>query len=79
MSSRKPRKNDVNSLGESRFLKLVASDYFEAYEFKNKRNEVLNKNYLITKGIDDKIRFVTGTDCHDWEVYPKEDSSDKGG
>ena len=57
-------------------LELVASDYFEAYEFKNKRNEVLNKNYLITKGIDDKIRFVTGTDCHDWEVYPKEDSSD---
>ena len=76
LSSRKPRKNDVNSLGESRFLELVASDYFEAYEFKNKRNEVLNKNYLITKGIDDKIRFVTGTDCHDWEVYPKEDSSD---
>lgn len=76
LSSRNPRKNDVNSLGEARFLELVASDYFEAYEFKNKRNEVLNKNYLLTKGIDDKVRFVTGTDCHDWRVYPKEDPSD---
>lgn len=76
LSSKKPRKNDVNSLGETRFLELVASDYFEAYEFKNKRNEVLNKNYLLTKGMDDKVRFVTGTDCHDWSVYPKEDPSD---
>lgn len=76
LSSRKPRKNDVNYLGETRFLEIVASDYFEAYEFKNKRNEVINKNYLLTKGIDDKVRFVTGTDCHDWSVYPKEDPSD---
>lgn len=76
LSSKKPRKNDVNSLGETKFLELVASDYFEAYEFKNKRNEVLNKDYLLTKGIDDKVRFVTGTDCHDWSVYPKEDPSD---
>lgn len=76
LSSRKPRKNDVNYLGEARFLEIVASDFFEAYEFKNKRNEVLNKNYLLTKGIDDKVRFVTGTDCHDWNVYPKEEPSD---
>ena len=76
LSSKTPRKNDANSLGETTFLELVSSDYFEAYEFKNKRNEVLNKNYLLTKGIDDKVRFVTGTDCHDWRVYPKEDPAD---
>lgn len=71
-----PKKNDVNTLGEKKFLELVASDYFEAYEFKNKRNEVVNKTYLLSKGIDDKVRFVTGTDCHDWTVYPKEVPSD---
>ena len=76
LSSNKPRKNDVSSLGETRFLELVASDYFEALEFKNKRNEVLNKDYLLSKGIDDRVRFVTGTDCHDWNVYPMEDPSD---
>lgn len=76
LSSRKPRKNDANYLGETKFLELVASDYFEAFEFKNKRNEVLNKNYLLTRGIDDKVRFVTGTDCHDWNVYPREEPSD---
>lgn len=75
-TSETPRKNDVNTLGEKKFLELVTSDYFEAYEFKNKRNEVLNKTYLLSKGIDDKVRFVTGTDCHDWTVYPKEVPSD---
>lgn len=76
LGSKKPRKNDANSLGETRFLELAASDYFEAFEFKNKRNEVLNKNYLLKKTLDDRVRFVTGTDCHDWTVYPKEDPSD---
>ena len=73
LGSKKTRKNDADSLGEIRFLELVASDYFEAFEFKNKRNEVLNKNYLLKKALDDRVRFVTGTDCHDWTVYPKED------
>ena len=76
LSSKKPRKHDISSLGESKFLEIVASDYFEAFEFKNKRNQVLNKNYLLEKGIDDRVRFVTGTDCHDWSVYPKETPSD---
>jgi len=76
LGSKKPRKNDANTVGETKFLEFVASDYFEAFEFKNKRNEVLNKNYLLKKALDNRVRFVTGTDCHDWTKYPKEDSSD---
>ena len=29
-----------------------------------------------TSGLEEEIRFVTGTDCHDWTVYPREDKSD---
>lgn len=76
LSSPKARANDANSLGEEKFFELVASDYFEAYEFKNKKNEILNKNYLVSRGLEDKIRFVTGTDCHDWTVYPRETLGD---
>lgn len=76
LSSTKPRKNDANSLGNKKFHEFVYSDYFEAFEFKNRRNEVLNKNYLLQAKLETQVRFVTGTDCHDWNVYPREDSSD---
>lgn len=76
LSSQRARINDASSLGEEKFFELVSSDYFEAYEFKNKKNEILNKNYLVSKGLEDKIRFVTGTDCHDWTAYPRETPGD---
>ena len=76
LTSTSPRKNDVTSLGEDKFLELVSTDFFEAYEFKNKRNEILNKSHLIENNLEDKVRFITGTDCHDWSVYPCEDTAD---
>lgn len=76
LSSKTIRQNDVKALGVKRFYELVYSDYFEALEFKNRRNEILNKSFLVENGLEDSIRFVTGTDCHDWSVYPREDPSD---
>lgn len=73
LTSRKPRKNDANSLGNQQFLEFVYTDYFEAFEFKNRRNEILNKTFLLQQDIEQRARFVTGTDCHDWTVYPSED------
>lgn len=77
LTSVKARENDVSSLGSQKFLEFVYSDYFEAFEFKNKRNEVINKAYLFKQALDKQVRFVTGTDCHDWSVYPREDKSDR--
>jgi predicted ATPase len=77
LSSQKPRKNDANSLGNAKFLEFVYTDYFEAFEFKNKRNEILNKAFLTTSNLEESLRFITGTDCHDWSCYPSEDLSDK--
>lgn len=76
LSSTKPRKNDASSLGENKFLEFIYSDFFEAFEFKNRRNEVFNKGYLLAKHLEGSATFITGTDCHDWSVYPKEDKSD---
>ena len=77
LSSTTTKKNDVMRLGKEKFYELVFSDYFEAFEFKNKRNEIINKSFLESNGLHDSIRFVTGTDCHDWSVYPREDESDQ--
>lgn len=70
-------KNDVSSLGSVKFNELMSCEYFESFEFKNMKNGMFNKNYAIEKNKDyDQIRFITGSDCHDWKVYPKHDSSE---
>ena len=73
ISGGSPGKNDASSLGEDKFLEFINTDYFEAFEFRNKRNEVFNKSFLNEEGLTEKVRFVTGTDCHDWTVYPNEE------
>ncbi len=66
----KPAKNDANSVGEDRFNEFLFSEYFEAFEFKNRKNQAFN-NYSKSKLNDDLLRFITGSDCHDWISYPK--------
>ncbi len=70
-------KNDVSSLGAVKFNELILCEYFESFEFKNMKNGMFNKNYAIEKNKEyDRIRFITGSDCHDWKVYPKHDSTE---
>lgn len=73
-SKSKPKNNDANSLGKLAFNEFVTSEYFEAYEFKNRKNELFN-NLSVQEYEDDLLRFITGSDCHDWSVYPKHDQS----
>lgn len=75
LSSKETRNHDVMTLGKEKFDELVFLDYFESFEFKRKRNEIFNKNYIEKnkeKYKDTTLRFVTGSDCHDWSKYPKE-------
>lgn len=75
LSSKETRNHDVMSLGKEKFNELVFLDYFESFEFKRKRNEIFNKNYIEKnkeKYKDTTLRFVTGSDCHDWSEYPEE-------
>ncbi|MEG0830255.1 MAG: hypothetical protein RSD88_06275 [Anaerovoracaceae bacterium] len=76
-SQHKAHANDVMSLGKNLFNKLVFLDYFDAYEFKNKKNEIYNKAYLVENNIEDKLRFITGSDCHKWRHYPYTEENEK--
>ncbi len=69
-SPQKAHKADVKYLGEERFNELIMLEYFDAYEFRDKNNEIHNKLYAQEKKFEDKLRFITGTDCHDWPSYP---------
>ena len=78
LSSRTIKKRDIKSVGEEYFKELVFLDYFETFEFRNKRNEIFNKDYIVKqkeKMKTENIRFITGSDCHNWEQYPED--SDK--
>lgn len=76
LASDKPRKNDANSVGQQKFKEFIYTDYFEAFEFKNRNNEIFNKAFLFSHGMTEDLRFITGSDCHDWEFYPKETVND---
>ena len=76
LSTARPYKNDARTVGEEKFREFVFTDYFEAFEFKNRKNEVFNKNFLNTQDMTEDIRFITGSDCHDWRYYPKETEQD---
>lgn len=75
LSSKMTREHDVMSLGKEKFENIVFLEYFESFEFKNKRNEIFNK-YYIEKNKDnlksENLRFITGSDCHNWNEYPEE-------
>lgn len=76
LTAQRSYKNDAHTLGDEKFYEFVYTDYFEAFEFKNRKNEVFNKNFLSMNHLTEDIRFITGTDCHDWREYPKVDSTD---
>lgn len=76
LSSSTKRKNDINTLGLEKLEELVFIDYFEAFEFKERKNEIFNKNYIENQQKKIKgMNFVTGSDCHKWENYPEKDNT----
>lgn len=72
--SAQTRKNDANSVGEKLYNEFLFVDYFEAYEYKNRRNELFNKNYTYSNDQQERLRFITGSDCHVWSAYPNYDT-----
>lgn len=77
-SQQKAKKADVMRLGKETFDELLFLEYFDAYEFHDKANEVHNKRYAIEKNALDKLRFITGSDCHEWCSYPNYDHNTIG-
>ncbi|MBN2837072.1 MAG: hypothetical protein JXR48_19115 [Candidatus Delongbacteria bacterium] len=75
LASKSPRKDDVSTLGQNAFNEFMFAEYFEAFEFKNRKHEVFN-NIEKSKLSSDLLRFVTGSDCHMWSEYPKRDKDE---
>lgn len=71
-TSKHPDKNDASNLGEEKFDEFIYSEYFEAFEYKNKRNLIYNNiSKMKYNENNDLLRYITGSDCHEWTAYPK--------
>ena len=71
----KPSKTDLKSLGKEKMNELINTEYFDAMEYKNPGRTIFQK--LFVKSINPKtydlVKFITGSDCHQWEHYPMHD------
>ncbi len=73
-STQKPAKNDLNNLNDDEVNYLLFTEFFQALEFHDKKNELFNA-IKKTDFKDNILRFITGSDCHNWECYPSHDNN----
>ena len=65
---------DAKALGEEKFNELLNYGYFEAYEFKTENTHVFHSLFKMhTNENYERVRFITGSDCHQWDAYPRHD------
>lgn len=61
------QKNDVSSLGAERADEIVLTEFVDALEIRNRRNEVDMRD-LVERYTKPDVPFVLGSDCHDWDA-----------
>ncbi len=75
VTSKKNNDNDLMSLGEVTFNEFLKSEVFDALEFKSMKSGLFNNLYALEKNKEyDIVKFITGSDCHTWDSYPKHDN-----
>lgn len=67
---------NLSKIGEDKFDNIIGIDYFDAVEFRSGKVEGILKDYKKEKQLSN-LRYITGTDCHNWLVYPQQDEKDK--
>lgn len=67
--------DNLAQIGEEKFDEIIGVDYFDAVEFRSGKVEGILNNYKHEKDLKN-LRYITGTDCHVWEVYPQRKHGD---
>ena len=72
----KIQNQNLSKIGEERFDEAINIEYFDAVEFRSGKVEGILNNYKKEKNLKN-LKYITGTDCHEWEFYPKQNKKDK--
>lgn len=75
--SEKQRKNNLSSCGLDNFYHMIDVEYFDSLEVQSSKVEGILKNRFIVDSINNQA-LISGSDCHDWNVYPLHDANFKG-
>lgn len=67
---------NLAQIGEEKFDEIIGVDYFDAVEFRSGKVEGILNDYKNEKNLEN-LRYITGTDCHVWEVYPQQNRENK--
>ena len=67
---------NLSKVGEELFDSIIGVDYFDAVEFRSGKVEGILNDYREEKQLLN-LRYITGTDCHDWKFYPQQYKDDK--
>lgn len=60
---------DLSGVGYDNFKEELYIDYFESLEFASLDTEGFLKLRKVEDNLDN-LRYITGSDCHDWNNYP---------
>lgn len=80
VSSKSKKINDLNTLGENKLGDFLTSEIFEALEFKSLKNGLFNNVFAVEQNKKynyDIVKFISGSDCHQWKYYPKHDEKEE--
>lgn len=64
---------DLSGIGYDNFKEELYIDYFESLEFASLDTEGFLKLRKVEDNLEN-LRYITGSDCHNWENYPSKDS-----
>lgn len=67
---------NLAQIGEELFDEIIGIDYFDSVEFRSGKVEGILNDYKNEKNLT-SLRYITGTDCHVWDVYPQQNRTDK--
>ena len=75
-NSAHPQAQDLSSLGQDRFRELINIEYFDSLEYKSEKRAIYHTLFKKEWNEEDyeRVRFITGSDCHQWSAYPKRSS-----
>lgn len=67
---------NLSNTGLEYFYRIIDIEYFDSLEVQSSKVEGILKSRFVEDNIDN-CSLISGSDCHDWNVYPKHDSKSK--
>ncbi len=67
---------NLSNCGLETFYKMIDAEYFDSLEVQSSKVEGILKNRFVQDRINNQA-LISGSDCHDWNVYPLHDKTKK--